>query len=274
MACGQTQSGICPTAKRVNMTHENEYHDNMITLLQLVWGEGYMAPGGPGNVARMLRGIARPGDHILDIGCGIGGPALEMARSFGARVTGIDLEQPLVERATRAAAKLGLSEQVSFRQVQVGPLDFPDGEFDLVVSAGALTQTSDKAAVFRECFRVLRPDGHISLYDWTKSEADISADMRYWFKMEGLTYSLETLDAYAGHLADAGFVDIEVEDASDWYRQQVNREYQLMKGELYPRMVDLLGQQSADHFVENWRAMVVVCESGEMRQGYCRARRP
>jgi hypothetical protein len=39
-------------------------------------------------------------------------------------------------------------------------------------------------------------------------------------------------------------------------------------------MVDLLGQQDADHFVENWRAMVVVIESGEMRQGYCRGQKP
>jgi len=256
------------------MTHENEYHDNMITLLQLVWGEGYLAPGGPGNVAKMLQGIAEPGYRILDIGCGIGGPAFEMARRFGASVVGIDLEQPLLERATRAAEQLGLSKQCSFRQVEVGPLIFADGEFDIVVSAGALTQTPDKSAVFRECFRVLRKGGHISLYDWTKSEAPISDDMRYWFKMEGLSYSLETLEAYAGHLANAGFVDIKIEDASHWYQQQVRQEYQLMKGELYPRMLELLGRESADHFVENWRAMVVVCDSGEMRQGYCRARRP
>ncbi len=187
-----------------------------------------MAPGGPGNVVKMLQGIVEPGDRILDIGCGIGGPASEMARTPGASV----------------------------------------------VSAGALTQTSDKAAVFKECFRVLQPGGHISLYDWTKSEADISEDMLYWFEMEGLTYSLETLDAYVSHLASAGFVDIKIEDASHWYRQQVNREYQLMKGELYPGMQESLGRESADHFVENWRAMVVVCNSGEMRQGYCRARRP
>jgi hypothetical protein len=48
----------------------------------------------------------------------------------------------------------------------------------------------------------------------------------------------------------------------------------MIKGDLYPRMVELLGRDSADHFVEDWRSMVVVCESGEMRQGYCRGRKP
>jgi ubiquinone/menaquinone biosynthesis C-methylase UbiE len=179
-----------------------------------------------------------------------------------------------VERANEAANRLGLAGQCRFETVEIGPLPFADQSFDVVVSAGALTQTEDKATVFRECWRVLRPGGTISLYDWTKSAAEISDDMRYWFKMEGLTYALETLEAYGGHLKSAGFVDVEIEDASDWYQNQAQAEYELMRGDLYPRMLELLGKESADHFVENWRAMVVVCKSGEMRQGYCRGRRP
>ena len=48
---------------------------------------------------------------------------------------------------------------------------------------------------------------------------------------------------------------------------------ELMKGDLYETLVESLGKHDADYFVENWRAMVVVCESGEMRQGHCRGRR-
>jgi phosphoethanolamine N-methyltransferase len=46
------------------MTHEDEYHNNMVTMLELIWGEGYMAPGGPGNVARMLDGFDTYGKRI------------------------------------------------------------------------------------------------------------------------------------------------------------------------------------------------------------------
>ena len=76
------------------MAHDNEYHDNMVTMLELIWGKGYMAPGGAGNVAKLLHGTTPQGKRILDIGCGLGGPAFEMARTHGARVTGIDLEAP------------------------------------------------------------------------------------------------------------------------------------------------------------------------------------
>jgi phosphoethanolamine N-methyltransferase len=256
------------------MTHENEYHDNMVTMLELIWGEGYMAPGGPGNVARMLRGINTRGKRILDIGCGIGGPAFEMARTFGAEVVGIDLEAPLIERARAAAARYGLAAQCTFQTVDIGPLPFAAQSFDIIVSSGAFTQTKDKEPVFRDCFGVLRPGGTLSCYDWLRSNGEYSEDMRYWFELEGLTYSLETLDDYARHFQQAGYTDVETEDASSWYRRQVRQEYELMRGELYSRMVELLGQESADHFVEDWRAMVVVCEKGEMLQGYCRGRRP
>lgn len=112
------------------MRHENEYHDNLITMMELLWGKGYMAPGGPGNVAKMLSGIE-----------------------------------------------------------------------------------------------------------------------------------------------NSGYNDVTIEDASNWYRAEGRRGLDLMKGELNSRMVELLGQADADYIVENWRAMVVVCDRGEMRQGYCRGRK-
>lgn len=260
------------------MSHEDEYFPNLVTMLEIIWGEGYMAPGGPGNVARLLEGIDTEGCRILDIGCGIGGPALEMARSHGADVVGIDLEAPLLERARRDAKKHGLDDRCTFRLVEQGPLPFPDQSFDVVISSGAFTQIADKSGILGESYRVLRPGGYLSCYDWLKPagnpDDEFSADMLYWFKMEGLTYALETLEGYARHLADAGFVDIKSQDASDWYRAEARREYELMKGELYPRMVELLGEEDARYFVENWRAMVVVIEKGEMLQGYTRGRKP
>ena len=256
------------------MSHEAEYHDNLVALLELVWGEGYMAPGGPGNVARMLDGIDTRGKQILDVGCGIGGPALEMASSHGAQVTGIDLEAPLVERARRAAKARRLADRCGFETVEPGPLPFADASFDIVTSAGAVTQTADKSGLISEALRVLQPGGWLSCYEWLGSGDRLSDDMRYWIELEGLSYSLWELERYRDLLTDAGFTEVTTTDATDWYRAEARAEYERLRGVLYPRMVELLGRNDADHFVENWRAMVVVIDSGEMRQGYFRGQKP
>ena len=256
------------------MSHENEYHDNVVAMLELIWGDGYMAPGGAGNVAKLLDGTAPRGKRILDIGCGIGGPALEMVRTHGADVTGIDLEAHLVERASAAARELGLDDRCRFLAVDGGPLPFAGESFDIVVSSGAITQTGDKFALLEEVHRTLVPGGYASCYEWMKSPGELSDDMLYWFRLEGLTYAMETLDEYAARFRAAGFVDVEATDASHWYRRQARREYEIIRDELYDRVVDLMGVDDAELFVEAWRAMIFVCDSGEMRQGYCRGRKP
>lgn len=254
--------------------HVSEYHDSMVAFLEWIWGRDFMAPGGEGNVDKLVAGIDVTGKRVLDIGCGIGGPAFLLARKCGAHVTGIDLEPQLIERATRRAAELGLSGQTGFRTVTLGPLPFPGGSFDVVFTSGALTQTEDKAGIVAECLRVLKPGGVLTCYDWLKSDAPISDDLRYFIKMEGLTYNLITLAELGRHLVEGGFEDVTMEDASDWYRREARREYKRMRGEGRPRVVELIGEAQADHMIEDWRSMVVVCDKGELRQGYTRGRKP
>jgi phosphoethanolamine N-methyltransferase len=255
-------------------THVSEYHAPMVALLEWLWGRDFLAPGGEGNVRRMVAGLDLAGRRVLDIGCGLGGPAFVLARDFGAVVTGIDLENQLVERATARATELALAAQTSFVGVEPGPLPFADDSFDVIFTSGALTQTEDKSGIFCECLRVLRAGGVLTCYDWLKNEEELSDDMRYFIRMEGLTYNLITLEELGQALEDAGFEDVTLEDASSWYRRESRREYELMRGEGYDEIVRLVGKSDADHLLEDWRSMVVVCEKGELRQGYTRARKP
>jgi phosphoethanolamine N-methyltransferase len=256
------------------MEHRNEYGDSVVAMLELVWGEGFMAPGGEGHVAKMVEGFEPAGWRVLDIGCGLGGPACILAGEYGAHVVGTDLESPLIERARRRAAKRGLSDRTRFEVVTPGPLAFEDDSFDLVMSSGGVTQTVDKLGIFRECLRVLKPGGSFSGYDWMRSEGDYGDDMKHWFEMEGLTYAMETPRGQEQTLWRAGFEEVSVVDGSAWYRAQVRREYERLKTRDFARLVELIGREAADHAVENWRATVVVCEKQEMLQVYTRARAP
>ncbi len=246
----------------------------MIIALEMIWGKGFMAPGGDGNVDMMVDGLGVQNKTILDIGCGLGGPAFVLAKKYGANVTGIDLEAHLIERAQIRAKELNLESKANFQTVTPGPLTFPDSSFDFILSSGAFTQIENKQDMYEECLRVLKPGGTLSCYDWMKSEGEYSDDMLYWFKMEGLTYAMETPVKHKFLLREAGFIDIEITDRSVWYKNRARKEYEQLKNVLYPRMLKLLGQEDTDHFVEDWRAMMVVCNKNEMLQVYCRARKP
>ena len=256
------------------MAQEIEYHDAMIKMLELIWGEGYMAPGGTGLTDALVNDLDLTGKTVLDIGSGLGGPACHLASAHGALVTGVDIEPQLIDLSRRRAQQLGVQDCARFVLVEPGPLPFEDDSFDVVISAGALTQIPEKAEIFSEVLRVLRPGGSLRSYEWTTTRAEPSSDMKYFFKMEGLTYALETAENYGRLLRAAGFIDVRTVDDTPWYRRQAREEYERMRGELYPRMVELLGKQGADHFVEDWRSMVVVWESGELTQNIIRSRKP
>lgn len=253
--------------------HADEYHDALIDMLELIWGRGFMIPDGPANVRRIVDGLDLAGKTVLDIGSGIGGPAILLAEQ-GAVVTGIDLEAPLIERARAYVAEAGLDDRITFREVEPGPLAFDDGTFDVVYSSGAFTQVDDKAGLFTEVYRVLKPGGVFTCYDWMKGDDPYSDDMRYWFKMEGLTYAMETLAEHGRLLEGAGFAVDRLTDDGDAYRRLCHDEYDRIRGPLADTMLDVLGEEQRDYFIENWRAMVVVLDRGELRPGFYRGVKP
>ena len=133
-----------------------------MAVMSLIWGEGFMAPGGEGNVDKLVEGLDLKDKQVLDIGCGLGRPACILAEKYGAYVVGTDLESHLVERSRQRAAKMGFSQQTEFIVVEPGPLDFADDSFDVIVSSGAFTQVDDKPGMYKECLRVLKPGGVLS----------------------------------------------------------------------------------------------------------------
>ena len=111
------------------------YDAEGVAQLETIWGEGFMSPGGPAEVGRIVAGVPIAGCDVLDIGCGTGGAALVLAAEHRARsVTGIDVESYVAREATKRVADRGESERVRFRRVPPGPLPFPDRSSDVEFS--------------------------------------------------------------------------------------------------------------------------------------------
>lgn len=254
--------------------HTDEYDDSMVAMLELIWGKGFLAPGGAANVRRIVEGLDLQEKQLLDIGCGVGGGDLVLAGELGAEVIGIDLEAPLIVRAEAYAKEAGLDDRIDFYDVDSSHLSFTDDAFDVVYSSGAFTQVSEKAAMFDEVVRVLKPGGAFAVYDWMKGPDPFSDDMHYWFKLEGLTYAMETPEVHEQLLSDAGFIDISIADDGGWYRQEAHKEYERMQGPLSQPMLEALGAEKQAHFLESWRVMLTILDNGELRPSYFRATKP
>jgi 2-polyprenyl-3-methyl-5-hydroxy-6-metoxy-1,4-benzoquinol methylase len=116
-------------------------------------------------VAAEIAGFC-PDGRILDVGCGPGYLAVQIARlSENIRVEGVDLSSKMVELAANSAVKYGVEKRVKFRVGNGNHLDCPDADYDMVVSTGVLHSLRDPVRFLDECFRVLKPGGEAWIYD-------------------------------------------------------------------------------------------------------------
>jgi len=106
------------------------------------------------------------GAKLLDCGCGVGGPARNIAKFTGAHVTGITINQFQVHRGNTLNAQQGLSERVNCVQGDFMKLPFPDNSFDGVYAIEATCHAPDRNGVYSEILRVLKPGGVFATYEW------------------------------------------------------------------------------------------------------------
>ena len=252
-----------------------EYHDAFVRGLEWMWGEGFMSPGGAEEVARLLGDTPVSGAKVLDVGCGIGGIDVALVNDHGAsEVIGIDVDPGLVDRATQLITEKGLNGQVSVQCVEPGPLPFADESFDVVFSKDSLVHIPDKAAIYREIFRVLRPGGFMAVSDWLGNGLPSSEVMQEWEKVLGLTFSLGTLAESVAEVERAGFINVESEDRNAWYAEDMRNEIALLSGENYPHLVAAIGEEAANQRLTSSSAKLKVVDNGELRPGHIRGQKP
>jgi ubiquinone/menaquinone biosynthesis C-methylase UbiE len=149
---------------------------------------------------------------VLDVGSGIGGPARYFARTYGADVTGIDLTPAFVELATDLTARTGLADRVRFVEGSALALPFEVGRFDLATMNHVGMNIAEKATVFAEVRRVLKPGGRFVVYDLMRiGESELPMPMPWADTAE--TSFVETPDRYRALLEAAGFT---VTGERDW----------------------------------------------------------
>jgi len=177
--------------------------------------------GGPPATKEMADALApKPGDHVLDVGAGLGGPARMLATLKGCRVTGIDLAPHFVENAIFFTDMTRQADRVDFVQGSATALPFEDASFDGAWHLHMCMNVPDKTAMYAEIFRVLKPGARFVLHDPFRGD---KGDVIYpvpWAETSATSF-LWTPDELRGGLAAAGFKMVSEHDTTAeglaWY---------------------------------------------------------
>jgi sterol 24-C-methyltransferase len=165
---------------------------------------------------------------VLDVGCGVGGPAREIVKFTGANVVGLNNNDYQIERATRYAEREGLSHKLSFVKSDFMQMSFEDNSFDAVYAIEATVHAPSLEGIYSEIFRVLKPGGVFGVYEWLMTDAYDNNNMRHREIRLGIEEgdgisNMEKIEVAVAAMKAAGF-ELEVsEDLADrpdelpWY---------------------------------------------------------
>jgi ubiquinone/menaquinone biosynthesis C-methylase UbiE len=136
-----------------------------VTLADLAPLDHYHGGGYPATLELARRANLQPGQQVLDVGGGIGGPARTLAAEFGCTVTVLDLTEEFCRTGELLTTWTNLSHQVTFQQGNALALPFPDQSFDVVWAENSFMNIADKEALYAGIYRVLRTGGRFAFQE-------------------------------------------------------------------------------------------------------------
>jgi tocopherol O-methyltransferase len=263
-----------------------DHYDRLSPLYQRWWGEhihhGYWegdeSPAAAQDrlTARLAERAGVPrGAGVLDVGCGLGGSALWLARRLGCSVTGITISPVQAGRATERARAEGLQDRTTFRVLDANRLDLPAASFDVVWVIECSEHLADKARFIESCARVLRPGGRLALCAWLAAAPDGrpgEAELVEEVCRGMLCPSLARLEDYAGWMRASG---LEVTAADD-ITHRVARTWDYcgaLTGRPEIQALLLVADRRTREFVKAFGAIRRAYAEGAMRYGMFTARK-
>lgn len=208
------ESCCAPSASGGGACNCNSLYDNIqladlpdsVTALSLGCGD-------PVTIASL-----KPGETVLDLGSGAGIDCFLAAREVGptGRVIGVDMTPAMLAKAQANKAKMG-ADNVEFREGLIEALPVEENSVDVIMSNCVINLSPDKAAVFRESFRVLKPGGRISVSDIVTEGEIAPAYQKMMNLWSGCVSGAIDMHDYMSLMREAGFEDVSIRDKAEHF---------------------------------------------------------
>ena len=179
----------------------------------IAWlGIGSSHPGGfPATQQNLDLVQVKLEDYVLDAGCGSGLTACHLAKTVGCKIVGVDINSQMIEKARLRAEREGVSHLVEFSVSDVYDLPFNDNHFDLII-AESITVFLDKLKVYREFYRVLKPEGRVADLEMAVLKELPTNVRRQMEECFGFGTNPLSFEEWLNTLAQAGFQDLDIKN--------------------------------------------------------------
>ena len=215
------------------------------------------------------RADIRTGSKILDVGCGMGGSSIHLAKHLDCEVTGITLSRVQRRWAANSAFFCGVGRRTTFLLQNAEQVEFPDASFDVVWSIECTEHLFDKPAFFERAARFLRPGGRVAICAWLAGDEPHTADTVKQVEAvcdAFLCPSLGTEADYTAWLTDAG---LEMRSVTD-LTPKVARTWEICQHLVRQSGIGLLAKpfgRNMTDFVQNFETLLQAYRSGAMKYG-------
>ena len=240
-----------------------QYKCNGILRYERVFGPGFVSTGGIETTKEFVAKLdLKPGQKVLDVGCGIGGGDFYMAETFDVHVLGIDLSINMVSFALERA--IGLKYSVEFEVADCTKKTYADNMFDVIYSRDTILHIQDKPALFKSFHKWLKPGGKVLISDYCKSTGPPSPKFAAYIQQRG--YDLHSVEAYGQMLKDAGFDEVVAEDRTNQFVKVLQRELNEVEKDK-EAFIQNFSEEDYNDIVGGWKAKMIRSSSGEQRWG-------
>lgn len=171
-----------------------------------------------------------PGEHLLDIGSGIGGPARWIAAHCDVHVTGVDLTAEFCAAAEALNRVTGLADRVTIKNGSALALPVPGNEFDRAYSQNVIMNIADKRGFYREAFRALKPGGVLALSNLCAGNGEPLIYPVPWAETATTSF-LATPAQMEADLGAAGFELVSFRDTTKDVEPATRRNRERLEGE-------------------------------------------
>jgi cyclopropane fatty-acyl-phospholipid synthase-like methyltransferase len=207
------------------------------------------------NTNRLLMELSeiKPGERILDAGCGVGGAAIFLANQYDVKITGITLSEKQLDFANDQINGSHFETMIDFHLKDYCDTGFPNESFDIVWACESISSAPDKKKFLKEAYRLLAKGGRLVLCDYFLTQKGINFQKNWMSKWEQswALSKIEPLEQFENEIHDVGFNSFLARDYTSQINKSAKRMYYAALLAALPSETYKIFNPNVSHFARN-----------------------